>query len=170
MFNRQLENWGKRVALLASKVDVDALRKMCIFDLITNNTDRHARNCLFDPFTHKVWAIDNGLTFGRHFGFYYNVFHRFLFRHALSINSEERSRLESITEEQLQQALKRYLSPQEIWETHRRIQWVLDQPTLGFDTISRGRDGKDDFPPYKDWFAREAKKAAEGMLLIKAGK
>lgn len=40
----------------------DVLRRLCIFDLVSNNTDRKAGHVLLDP-RGALWAIDNGLSF-----------------------------------------------------------------------------------------------------------
>lgn len=40
----------------------DQLRKVCLFDLVANSTDRKGGHLLLDPTGH-LWAIDNGLTF-----------------------------------------------------------------------------------------------------------
>jgi len=40
----------------------DALRRMCAFDLLINNTDRKSGHCLVDADRH-LWGIDNGLCF-----------------------------------------------------------------------------------------------------------
>jgi uncharacterized repeat protein (TIGR03843 family) len=40
----------------------DALRRMCVFDILANNTDRKSGHCLLDADGH-VWGIDNGLCF-----------------------------------------------------------------------------------------------------------
>jgi uncharacterized repeat protein (TIGR03843 family) len=40
----------------------DALRLMCVFDLLANNTDRKSGHCLVDAERH-LWGIDNGLCF-----------------------------------------------------------------------------------------------------------
>lgn len=39
----------------------DALRRICLFDLLANNTDRKSGHCLLAE--NRVWAIDNGLCF-----------------------------------------------------------------------------------------------------------
>lgn len=41
---------------------IEQLKRICVFDLIANNTDRKAGHCLLDTDRH-VWAIDNALTF-----------------------------------------------------------------------------------------------------------
>jgi uncharacterized repeat protein (TIGR03843 family) len=40
----------------------DALRLMCVFDLLANNTDRKSGHCLVDGDRH-LWGIDHGLCF-----------------------------------------------------------------------------------------------------------
>ncbi|QGG96981.1 SCO1664 family protein [Actinomarinicola tropica] len=42
------------------------LRRICLFDLLANNTDRKGGHCLLDADRH-IWAIDNGLSFHREF-------------------------------------------------------------------------------------------------------
>lgn len=42
--------------------NADDLRRMAVFDLITNNADRKAGHCLLDT-TGRLWGIDHGLTF-----------------------------------------------------------------------------------------------------------
>ena len=44
----------------------DQLRRLCVFDMLANNTDRKGGHCLLDHDGH-VWAIDNGLSFHREF-------------------------------------------------------------------------------------------------------
>ncbi len=43
------------------------VKRMAVFDLIANNTDRKAGHCLCDEAGH-VWGIDHGLTFNLHSG------------------------------------------------------------------------------------------------------
>jgi uncharacterized repeat protein (TIGR03843 family) len=44
----------------------DQLMRLCVFDLLVNNTDRKGGHCLLDREGH-IWAIDNGLSFHREF-------------------------------------------------------------------------------------------------------
>ncbi|MEZ5215421.1 MAG: SCO1664 family protein [Ilumatobacteraceae bacterium] len=44
----------------------DQFRRIAVFDLIANNTDRKSGHCLIDA-TERVWAIDNGLCFSEDF-------------------------------------------------------------------------------------------------------
>jgi uncharacterized repeat protein (TIGR03843 family) len=41
---------------------LDQLKRMCVFDLISNNADRKGGHCLLDE-SGKVWGIDHGLCF-----------------------------------------------------------------------------------------------------------
>ncbi|MGI8758834.1 MAG: SCO1664 family protein [Acidimicrobiales bacterium] len=43
----------------------DALRTICVFDLLANNTDRKSGHCLLGD-EGRLWAIDNGLCFHPH--------------------------------------------------------------------------------------------------------
>jgi uncharacterized repeat protein (TIGR03843 family) len=43
----------------------DQLRRMCLFDILANNTDRKGGHVLVDDDDH-VWGIDNGLCFSTH--------------------------------------------------------------------------------------------------------
>jgi uncharacterized repeat protein (TIGR03843 family) len=40
----------------------DALRRICVFDLVANNTDRKSGHCLLGV-DGRIWGIDNGLCF-----------------------------------------------------------------------------------------------------------
>jgi hypothetical protein len=40
----------------------DALKRICVFDLLANNTDRKSGHCLLGE-DGRIWAIDNGLCF-----------------------------------------------------------------------------------------------------------
>jgi uncharacterized repeat protein (TIGR03843 family) len=42
----------------------DALRRICLFDLLANNTDRKSGHCLLGV-DGRIYAVDNGLTFHR---------------------------------------------------------------------------------------------------------
>lgn len=44
----------------------DAFRRLCVFDLLANSTDRKGGHCLVDEDGH-IWAIDNGLSFHQQF-------------------------------------------------------------------------------------------------------
>ena len=44
----------------------DQFRKIALFDVIVNNTDRKSGHCLIDS-EDRIWAIDNGLCFSEQF-------------------------------------------------------------------------------------------------------
>lgn len=48
--------------LVRDPVHHDALRRLCLFDLVANNTDRKSGHCLLGP-DGRIYAVDNGLTF-----------------------------------------------------------------------------------------------------------
>jgi hypothetical protein len=170
VFNKNIDGWKERVARLGAKVDTEGLRKLIIFDLIVNNTDRHAKNCLFDSFTKRVWAIDNGLCFGRYLRFYNNVFHRYLYRKKLVLSPEEKTLLESITLEQLMKVLQRYLPAYDIEQTYWRVQWVLKHESLGYVDVAPDSDSKNDFPSYKQWFKLRMRKEPHNRVLARLEK
>jgi uncharacterized repeat protein (TIGR03843 family) len=44
----------------------DALQRLCLLDVVANNTDRKGGHCLVDSDDH-IWGIDNGLSFHARF-------------------------------------------------------------------------------------------------------
>jgi uncharacterized repeat protein (TIGR03843 family) len=52
--------------LYEDEANHDALRRICAFDLVGNNTDRKGGHCLLGLDGH-IWAIDNGLMFHHEF-------------------------------------------------------------------------------------------------------
>lgn len=44
----------------------DQLRRICLFDVLANNTDRKSGHCLIDR-SGGIWGIDNGLCFAEEF-------------------------------------------------------------------------------------------------------
>jgi uncharacterized repeat protein (TIGR03843 family) len=52
--------------LLEDEAFHDQLRRMAVFDIVSNNTDRKGGHCLLDAAGH-VWGIDNGLSFHAEF-------------------------------------------------------------------------------------------------------
>jgi uncharacterized repeat protein (TIGR03843 family) len=51
--------------LYENEANHDALRRMCAFDVVANNTDRKSGHCLVTGDRH-IWGIDNGLCFSTH--------------------------------------------------------------------------------------------------------
>ena len=52
--------------LLDDEATHDQLRRMAVFDIVANNTDRKGGHCLVDADGH-IWGIDNGLSFHAEF-------------------------------------------------------------------------------------------------------
>jgi uncharacterized repeat protein (TIGR03843 family) len=52
--------------LLEDEATHDQLRRMAVFDIVSNNTDRKGGHCLVDGERH-IWGIDNGLSFHAEF-------------------------------------------------------------------------------------------------------
>ena len=142
-----------QAALLAAKVNTDALRKVVLLDLLVNNTDRHGRNVLFDTVGNRVWAIDHGQCFGRFMDGYYEVFHRLLWPRRLVLTGDERRQLEGLTLADFTVALGRYLDPPDITMAHMRVAWVLAQEDLGFESLTAG--GRK-LTAWRAWFVRQA--------------
>lgn len=44
----------------------EVLEELCVFDIVSNNTDRKGGHVLLDR-DHRIWAIDNGLSFHAEF-------------------------------------------------------------------------------------------------------
>ncbi len=52
--------------LVEDRAHTPALQRMCLLDVVANNTDRKGGHCLVDADQH-VWGIDNGLSFHAQF-------------------------------------------------------------------------------------------------------
>jgi uncharacterized repeat protein (TIGR03843 family) len=52
--------------LLEHEAHHDAFRRLCAFDIVSNNTDRKSGHVLVDG-DGRIWAIDNGLSFHHEF-------------------------------------------------------------------------------------------------------
>lgn len=48
------------------RTHTDALRRVALFDLLTNNADRKAGHCFIGRHDGRLWGIDHGLTFHLH--------------------------------------------------------------------------------------------------------
>lgn len=48
------------------RTQVDAMRKVALFDLLANNADRKAGHCFAGRHDGRLWGIDHGLTFHIH--------------------------------------------------------------------------------------------------------
>jgi uncharacterized repeat protein (TIGR03843 family) len=52
--------------LYEDEANHDQLRRIAVFDLLANNTDRKSGHCLLTPVDGHIWGIDNGLCFSTH--------------------------------------------------------------------------------------------------------
>ncbi len=52
--------------LVEDQAHHDQLRRICLFDVLANNTDRKSGHCLLDR-SGRIWGIDNGLCFAEDF-------------------------------------------------------------------------------------------------------
>ena len=52
--------------LYEDEANHDQLRRIAVFDLLANNTDRKSGHCLVTPADGHIWGIDNGLCFSTH--------------------------------------------------------------------------------------------------------
>lgn len=134
-------------------VKSDDARKIVIFDLIVNNTDRHIRNCLFNK--NKVWAIDNGCCFGQYYNYYYSVLHRYLYSDLLILTDNERKLLNVISKSQLDKVIGPYLEEEEVEQTYYRIQWMLEQENLSFKLMSDNQEDRRLYPSRSKWFKQQ---------------
>lgn len=167
IFDKQLDDWKLRLAKFFNKVNLDALRKVVLFDLIVNNVDRHGKNILVDPPLKTVWAIDNGLTFGRYYRKYRNVFHKYLYYSRLPIPSEMIKKLSRIERPDFDVLLE-YLPRIEVDDTWWRLQFVIDHS----DRLAFKRMGKTslmsggEFPTYEEWFKKKQRADLQGLAHV----
>lgn len=52
--------------LYEDEANHEQLRRIAVFDLLANNTDRKSGHCLLTPDDRHIWGIDNGLCFSTH--------------------------------------------------------------------------------------------------------
>ena len=52
--------------LVGDDAYTDALQRLCLLDVVANNTDRKGGHCLVDD-DERIWGIDNGLSFHARF-------------------------------------------------------------------------------------------------------
>lgn len=149
IFDRTLPDSLERIGALALEINPESVKKLVILDLLSNNTDRHARNFLIAP-DKNLWAIDNGLAFAPYLRFYRNVLHKYLFADRLVLPEEIEEKLRGLRKlDRLRKRLKRY--GVDVDMTERRIDFILrHRHDLSFKTLAHGGYGKHDFPSYRD--------------------
>lgn len=167
LFDKKLDDWKYRIAKLFSSINLDDMLKVVLLDLIMNNVDRHGRNVLIDTPQHKVWAIDNGLSFGRYYRGYRSIFHKYLYFANFSIPEWAIKKLGRVTREQLS-VLSSLLPPEAVEDTWLRIQFILEHSDrLAYKRMGRVQGlGVSKFPSYEDWFRRKMQGQNEGLALM----
>ena len=120
---------GQHYFTLLEQYD-DDLKRICLFDLLSNNADRKGGHCLLG-IDNKIWGIDHGLTF-------HSVpklrtviwdFAGDTFPEQLIIDMGKL--LEELTvRSDLLQEIERLLIPIEIQALRSRIQFLLEHPTF----------------------------------------
>lgn len=167
LFDKKLDDWKYRIARLFSSINLDDMLKVVLLDLIMNNVDRHGRNVLIDRVQHKVWAIDNGLSFGRYYRGYRSIFHKYLFFAQFQLPEWATKKLSRVTREHLD-VLADTLPEECVEETWLRIQFILGHADrLAYKRMGRAQGfGVSKFPSYEEWFRRKTQEAHEGLALV----
>lgn len=169
IFDKKISGWKTRISKLFSRLNLDDLLKIVLLDLIVNNVDRHGKNILIDPPNDKVWAIDNGLTFGRYYRQYRSVFHKYMHFSEFEVPAWVVKKLKRIERSDLG-VLDSYLTAEEVEDTWLRIQFILKHlERLAFSRMGASPYLKDNnFPSYEAWFKRQVKAEQEDLALVYA--
>lgn len=158
VFDKSLPDWKFRVAKLFNQLNLDAMKRIIVLDLICNNTDRHGRNVIVDTHGKWVWAIDNDLSFGPYFKGYRNVFHKYIYLRTFDLPHDVKAVLKGIKEKQISDTIGKLVPKEAVRQTYLRIQFLLEhQDSLAYWNLSHGGLGRDDFPSYERWFKKRLK-------------
>lgn len=156
VFDKKLNDWKFRVAKLFGMVNQSSLLHIVVLDLLVNNADRHARNIVIDTFNNKVFAIDNSIAFGKAYGHYKNVFHKYLFFSKLDIPQDVLQTVDGLTPALLKDSLGALLSGRDLDYIYWRARFVVDHSDrLAFVRVSKGNLNNNEFPSYSDWFKKK---------------
>jgi len=166
LFDKKQSDWKQKLAKFFFRSNLDDLQKIVLLDLVVNNVDRHGRNILADPTQKKVWAIDNGLSFGRYYKGYRSVFHKYLYYARLPMPEWATKKLARIKREDLD-VLRPLLPAACVDDTWLRIQFVLDHSDrLAYRRMGAPKLGTDKFPSYEEWFHRQERAVSKGIALV----
>lgn len=155
IFDRKLSDWKMRIAQFFGLVNLDDMTRIVLLDLVMNGVDRHGKNVVVDTVNNRVFAIDNGLSFGQFYRQYRSVFHKYLFFTHLDIPEWAMNKLARVERADLE-PLSEYLSPDEVEQTWLRIQFVLGHADrLAFKRMSQGQLDPNRFPSYEGWFKKQ---------------
>lgn len=159
LFNPSVPGWKERMARFFAMVDRKGIMKVILFDLVTNNVDRHAKNLIFPSISgvapgssHPV-AIDNSSIGGAYLQFYRNVFHKYMFLTSFECPDELLEPLRRQTADDYYNALTGLYTPKRRHELARdiaaRAKWVVQRRhDLPFYTLSKENLNNDHFPAY----------------------
>lgn len=110
----------------------EALRRLCLFDLIVNSADRKGGHVLVDA-RDRVWAIDNGLAFHEEL-----KLRTVIWDYAGSpIPDPLRADLEELSRSGLPEALGGLLDDAELEATRARLDWALTLDSFPHDPTGR---------------------------------
>lgn len=115
-----------------SRADLyDVLRRLAVFDLVANNTDRKSGHVLIDRDDH-VWGIDHGLCFAADFKLRTVVWD-------FAGDAVEPDLLDAVGRiaRQVPLRMAALLADDEVEAVRERAQWVLDHPVLPADATGR---------------------------------
>lgn len=169
VFDTTRDDWKVLSARLLSDTDPDQVARLILTDIAVNNTDRHARNAIFQPGpdgsfrTGRLWGIDNGCSQGRDLRYYRNVFHKYMFLTRFPLHTFLADTLTMIRRKDLIAVFSQvYPTPMQAEATFARIKWVIaHKDDLSFNTLARGKVGPNDFPSWE----RELRALREGRPL-----
>lgn len=157
-----------RIAKFLAQVPKASLQKLVVLDLVANSGDRHGKNFMVDH-NRQLWAVDNGISFGKAFLYYRNVVHRYGFLNSFDLMPSHIVALKSLSLAYLTDLLGDLLDTAEIYYTFWRAQFVLEHGSdLSYKTLSQGRLGKNGFPTYFGWFRGKMLPEATGSVHVLA--
>jgi uncharacterized repeat protein (TIGR03843 family) len=110
----------------------EQLQRICLFDIVANNTDRKSGHCLVDADGH-IWAIDNGLSFHAEFKLR-TVIWEF---GGEPIPTNELDAIERLVSEGLPASLAAYLDPFERDAVLTRARALVREGRFPIDTTGR---------------------------------
>ena len=109
----------------------DELRKVAVFDVIANNTDRKSGHVLIDS-TDRIWGIDNGLCFAAEFKLRTVVWEF----GGEPLDEQLRTAVAAVAAE-VPADVAELLAPDEVEAIAERARWLLDDATFPVDHTGR---------------------------------
>lgn len=109
----------------------DELRKVAVFDVIANNTDRKSGHVLIDS-TDRIWGIDNGLCFAAEFKLRTVVWEF----GGEPLDEQLRTAVAAVAAD-VPADVAELLAPDEVEAIAERARWLLDDGTFPVDLTGR---------------------------------